>query len=97
MYFGLKIYFNLNNMKNLLIYPFLKDGLSLSPSIRNRAYQEITNELSKIENIEVSYLKSINVIVTRMLAKHHFPHPRDYDELIVELLNGITLLCKKEF
>ncbi len=42
-------------------------------------------------------MKSINVIVTRMLAKHHFPRPRDYSELIVELLNGITLLCKKEF
>ncbi len=35
-------------------------------------------------------MKSINVIVPRMLVKEHFPHFEDYGESIVELLNGMT-------
>ncbi|MFW6002505.1 MAG: GNAT family N-acetyltransferase [archaeon] len=33
-------------------------------------------------------MKSIEVIVPRMLIKHHLPHPEFYGESLVELLNG---------
>lgn len=39
----------------------------------------------------------IVISITMLYIIQNSPHPRDYDELIVELLNGITFLCKKEF
>ena len=35
-------------------------------------------------------MKSIEVIVPRMLIKNHLPHPEDYGESLVELLNGMV-------
>ena len=34
-------------------------------------------------------MKSIEVVVPRMLIKHHLPHPETYGESLVELLNGM--------
>ena len=35
-------------------------------------------------------MKSIEVIVPRMLIKNHLPHPEDYGESLVKLLNGMV-------
>ena len=61
-YFGVIIEFQINSHKKRIIYPFHNNSLSLSPSIRYKAIQDINRELSKIKHLEVSYLNNSGVI-----------------------------------
>jgi len=62
-YLGVKIEFKINNQKKQIIYPFQNYDLSLSPSIRYKAIQEINRELTKIKQLEVSYLNNSGIVI----------------------------------
>lgn len=62
-YLGVKIQYKLDNKKHQLIFPFLKEDVSLYPRNRYTVYQEIIGKLSQIENLTVAYLRSSKVII----------------------------------
>ncbi|HAX03013.1 MAG: hypothetical protein A2Y45_06230 [Tenericutes bacterium GWC2_34_14] len=62
-YLGVRILYRIDDKKYQLIYPFMKQDLSLYPENRYKVYHEISNKLFQIENLKLSYLSNSKVII----------------------------------